>query len=451
MGSAEKNFGMEITMLYTEAIQYLYNIPRFSKKTSEENSRKILELLGNPQRQIKVFHVAGSNGKGSVCAFLNSILVNAGFKTGLFTSPHLIKPNERIKINSKSIDDDRFIYAFNMVYSTVTENEKNGIVHPSFFEFIFLMALIVFKEEGVEYGIMEVGLGGRLDATNLLENPIASVITSIGLEHTEILGDTIEKIAWEKAGIIRENVPVIYDRSNKEAAAVIEAVAREKHTVAYGISYENIKIRKKEDKYIDFSLNTSYYGNDVLRVPFPAPYQTINASLAVAAMVVASQNAKDLMIITKTHIRTGIEKTRWEGRMECVADNIYIDGAHNISGVERFIEAQCCINPTGEKILLFSVVTDKNYDGMIKHLVKNQEWKTVYIAGIDTARGADLQGLKEIFEKYGSKNILVFAKADEAFRRAAEDKRDGETLFCVGSLYLAGEIKKYIQDSWQIK
>lgn len=431
-------------MNYDEALEYLYKIPKFSKKTTKENTVRILDLLGKPQEGIKFFHVAGSNGKGSVCAFLNSILIDAGFHTGLFTSPHLIKANERIKIDGIQVSDSEFLWAFTEVYNVIKENEKYGIVHPSFFEYIFLMSLIVFRKNNVKWGVIEVGLGGRLDATNAINNTLVSVITSISLEHTEILGDTIEKIAWEKAGIIKENTPVVFDGTEKTAECVIKKRAEEMSSAAYAVCPENIKIIKKQDKYIDFSLNTVYYDNDILRVAFPAPYQAMNAALACVAVETAKTGWDDLKVISRENIRRGIENAVWEGRMESVDKNIYIDGAHNVSGTEKFLEAVKDIKVTGNRYLLFSVVKEKDYGQMISMLTEGNIWKRIYITGIQTDRAAGADNIKAEFEKRGVSDVVMFKDSGEAYDLAVRSMEDDDVLFCAGSLYLAGEIKKHI-------
>lgn len=436
-------------MKYDEAVEYLYGIPKFVGKTTAGNTLKLLKLLGNPQEGLKIFHVAGSNGKGSVCAFLNSILLNAGFHTGLFTSPHLVKPNERIKIDGRDIGDDEFLEAFTEVYDTVNDNERDGLVHPSFFEFIFLMCMIAFRRHNVKYAVVEVGLGGRLDATNVLDSSVVSVITSLSLEHTEILGSTLEQIAGEKAGIIKENVPVVYDLPQSGAKHVIEEKVAERHCQTYPISSENIQIIKKTDKYIDFSMNTVYYDNVKFTVPFPAEYQTVNAALAATAVAAARHRDKDFSQITDDDIAYGIRNTRWECRMEHIRTDgikgdIYIDGAHNVSGIERFIEAAGDLKTEGKRYLLFGVVKEKSFDRMIAMLTESIPWDMVYVTELDTPRSAAADELRHIFEEHGMMRVRSFSEAAQAFDSAAAGMEAGDRLYIAGSLYLAGEIKKII-------
>ena len=215
------------TFTYEEAAAYIEEIPKFTKKHTLEHTKTFLKRLGNPAADRKIVHVAGTNGKGSVCAYLQAILMAEGKRTGFFTSPHLVSVNERIRMDNVQIDNKTFLEVFRKVLKTVRRMEEDGIEHPSYFEFLFGMGMTAFAETDVEYIILETGLGGRLDATNAVEKPALSIITSISLDHTAILGDTIRKIAVEKAGIIKPKVPVFFDGSNKEAAEVIRTKGEE--------------------------------------------------------------------------------------------------------------------------------------------------------------------------------------------------------------------------------
>ena len=214
-------------MRYEEAVKYILDIPKFTKKNDGDHTRKFLEYLGNPQEGLKVLHVAGTNGKGSVCAYLDGMLRSEGKRTGLFTSPHLVKINERIVLDGEEIPDDRFCEVFERTLTAVKKMEGEGLAHPTFFEFLFGMAMLAFAEGGMEYAVLETGLGGRLDATNAVEQPLVSIITSIGMDHMEYLGDTIGEIASEKAGIIKSGVPVFYAQTSEESDEVIRRKAEE--------------------------------------------------------------------------------------------------------------------------------------------------------------------------------------------------------------------------------
>ena len=212
---------------YQEAETYISELPKFTKKNTLEHTQKFLSFLGNPQNGKKVIHVAGTNGKGSVCVYLDAMLRAQGKHTGLFTSPHLIRMNERIRMDGEPVSDETFTRLFLRTQQSVRRMEAEGLPHPSFFEFLFGMAMAGFEEAGVEYVILETGLGGRLDATNSISGPLTCILTSIGLDHTEILGNTLEEIAAEKAGILKPHVPVIFADTQQESSRVIEERAGE--------------------------------------------------------------------------------------------------------------------------------------------------------------------------------------------------------------------------------
>ena len=243
-----------------------------------------MRRLGNPCQGRKVLHVAGTNGKGSVCAYMQAILLFEGKRVGFFTSPHLVKLNERIRINGKDIDDDTFCRIFAKVRQVAEELEKEGLEHPSYFEFLYGMGMLAFEENDAEYIVLETGLGGRLDATNSFEHPFLSVITSIGLDHTEILGDTIEKIAGEKAGIIKKGVPVFFDGSDERSSRVIEETAENVEAPWYKMEKDALKIQEITDKHIAFSILDEYDNNTVWQVASTGIYQVMNAALAIRAM-----------------------------------------------------------------------------------------------------------------------------------------------------------------------
>ena len=311
---------------------------------------------------MKIIHVAGTNGKGSVCAFLSSMLTEAGKRTALFTSPHLVKINERFQINNQMVSDEEFLSAFLKVDEVVKGMQADGLPHPTYFELLFGVAMVLFAELKAEYVVLETGLGGRLDATNTVEHPLATVITSISLDHTEILGDTIEKIAFEKAGIIKPGVPVIYDGSSPEAEKVILARAKELGSPAYPVYPSMCEVFLKTDKSIDFYLNCGYYEHTAVTVPYLADYQMMNSSLALMAIDAVDQ-AHEIPLETRLE---GIKKTRWQGRMETVMPGVVLDGAHNAAGVKEFVRTVKEIEGNRRVVMLFAAVVEKNFETMIE-------------------------------------------------------------------------------------
>lgn len=420
-------------MTYSEMERELNEIPKFGAKASLSNLSAYLELANHPERNLRVIHIAGTNGKGSVSAYIDSILRQAGYTTALFTSPHLIKINERFRINFKECSDEELINVWCSVKDYMVKGEEKGLQSLTFFEILFFMGMLIFSQKAVDYCILETGLGGRLDAT-VLSNPVLSVITSISYDHTEILGDTIEKIAAEKAGIIKEGIPVVAIDEENGAFSVIERTAKEKKAPVYGLKSQELTILKKCENTIDFSINSRYYKIRNLKVKSYASYQVQNAALAVLAVKVL------LPEVSQDVIREGIVKMYWPGRMEEIAENVYVDGAHNPGAVHQIYNS--LTDSDKEWLLLFAVCSDKDYSEMIRVLGR-LPWKRIYITKIDSARGADTAAVKQCFkEETAGCPIYEYDNARTAFETALKD-REYENLLCLGSLYLAGEIKDF--------
>lgn len=320
-------------MTYKEAEAYINSVPKFTSKNKPENTMELIRRLGHPERSMKVIHVAGTNGKGSVCAFLSSMLTEGGKRTGLFTSPHLVKINERFQINNEPVSDEIFLNAYERVMKLVEEMQKDGFYHPAYFELLFAIGMVIFEEAQVEYLILETGLGGRLDATNIVEKPVVTVITSISLDHTEILGDTIEEIAGEKAGIIKQNIPVVYDGREKRAEKVILQKAKEQNAKAVPLDEEKLSIQGSTDHSVDYVFDNPVYKGHLITVPYLAPYQVRNSALALLAMEELDPQHE---ISLETRLQA-IRDTRWQGRMETVLPGVIVDGAHNEDGVHEFV------------------------------------------------------------------------------------------------------------------
>lgn len=425
---------------YEEAVAYIENIPKFTTKNKLEHTRKCLDLLGSPDKDRKITHVAGTNGKGSVCAFLSSMLEQGGFRCGLFTSPHLVKINERFQINEVMISDQRFTEAFTEVKNLADRLVEEGDYHPTYFEFLFLMGMIVFKQEDVDYIVLETGLGGRLDATNSVLSPMACVITSISLDHVEYLGDTIEKIAGEKAGIMKKGVPVIFDGNRKEAAEVIKARAEELGCPWYEVKESRQKLLNYTPEGIRFLSASGVYGETELFVPFIARYQMMNAALALETMGVLREEHG----LEKETLIKGIGGAKWQGRMETILPGVIVDGAHNEDGIARFVETVSYFQKEYPITLLFSTVADKEFPDMIKRVCKGLQFANVVTTEIWGSRKQSAKELAELFRLNGCSQVFVEPNPGKAFELAYEKKGDG-LLFVAGSLYLAGEIKDYVR------
>lgn len=424
---------MEKLDTYEEIVAYIDEIHKFTKKNGLEHTRMLIERLGHPDRRMELLHVAGSNGKGSVCAMMDQCLRDGGKKVGLFTSPHLVCLEERFRIDGQNVSRELFIEAFQTVMEASEAMMAEGETHPTYFELLFAMALVIFSKEHVEYAILETGLGGRLDCTNVIEEPLITIITSISLEHTAYLGDTIEKIAAEKAGIIKEGVPVIFDASDDTAAAVIKARAREVHAPFYEVKPSQVHLQHWDTKGIDFSFQCRYDDIVAVSVPFAAKYQMTNASLAYLAMELLSVDTglnRDAIVRSMAHCK-------WPGRMQEIEPDIFVDGAHNPDGIRKFCESVKVVG--GENpILLFTMVDDKDYQNAVR-LLSDMPWDEVILTQVQSTRGLGMDVLAKEFMRYGKIPVCV-ENAKEAYQRGKADRKEGQRMFCAGSLYLAGEI-----------
>lgn len=427
---------------YDECVEYILNIPRFNKEKSEYKCREVLRKLGNPHETFKVYHVAGTNGKGSTCAFLNNILCAMGKKVGLFTSPHLVRINERIKIDGEDISDEEFLNAFTKVNAAINELYTDEYM-LTFFEYVFLIAVVAFSTKKVEYAIFEVGLGGRLDATNIFDKKIASIITSISMDHMEILGDRIDKIAYEKAGIIKSEVPVYFYGENEIVRNVIIDKANKVNSHYHMICKNDIEIIRKNNKVIDFSIANMYDRYGVLTVPFVMEYQTINATLAIAAL--CGEFKEEL---TREKIMEGIIKTSWPGRMEEVMKDVYVDGSHNYEGIEHFVKYVNEVSTDKKVYVMFSVVKEKEYKDMMNLIARIKNCEGFIVAPVESSRALAATDMEDYLKKHVKVPVYRFDSIKEAIIYSMNKKGPDEVLFCTGSLYMVGEIKKQLQESF---
>lgn len=430
------------TFTYEEAAAYIEEIPKFTKKHMLEYTKTFLKRLGNPAADRKIVHVAGTNGKGSVCAYLQAILMSEGKRTGFFTSPHLVSVNERIRVDNIQIDNETFLKVFRKVLKIVRQMVEDGIEHPSYFEFLFGMGMTAFAETDVEYIILETGLGGRLDATNAIDNPALAIITSISLDHTAILGDTIEKIAGEKAGIIKPGVPVFFDGSSKKAAEVIKAKASELGVSCREVTKNAYEIQEVHRKYIAFSRRSAYDKDVIFQVPMCGCYQAMNAELALEA-------SEYLLAGEEIHMdrwKEALAELHWEGRMERVGAHITVDGAHNPGAMEAFVESVKALDESerGEMVLLFSAVSDKKYDQMIEYLCENLDVKAYVVTQIEDERGVPAEELADVFRRYTDRPVYCKERLEDAVRTAMNERGETGEIYCLGSLYLVGMMKKLL-------
>lgn len=427
-------------MSYREVEEYILSIPKFTTKNHLEETREFFNVLGKPGTKSRIIHIAGTNGKGSVCAYLNSILTKAGYRVGMFTSPHLITMKERIRMQGVPVAQTKFVESFYQVFEHINQmkaGEKE--YHPTFFELLFFMGMIIFEKEKPDYIILETGMGGRLDATNVVSMPVLSIITEVGLDHMKYLGDSVEKIAYEKAGIIKNSVPVIVMDKSKEATRVICEQARQMNSDCYLVSSRDLTIFQNKNKSIDFSYQSKYYEYSGLLVRTLALYQTQNAALAIEAVEILWRDKQPYEY--ERFIKDGLASMQWEGRMEEILPDVIVDGAHNEDGIEALMQT-VRVNTDKRNVLLFAVVNDKDYQSMIKILLADDLFERIYITSILNDRTVLANRLESVFRQYTKKEIYLFSNPETAFSQCLKDKKPEERIYAAGSLYLAGTLKE---------
>ena len=430
---------------------YLDDMPRFTVKKDHRDLKWFLKELGNPQQTLRIIHVAGTNGKGSVCAYMSSILREAGYRTAVFTSPHLVDMRERFTVNGKMISEDAFLQAFRTVWEGLQAADATGEFVLNFYEYLFCMALCCFAEKNPDYCIIETGLGGRLDATNYVDNKLLTVITRISLDHVQYLGDTTAKIAAEKAGILRPGVPVVYLDGDADASEVICRKASELGARQIPVSKKDYTFLGFRKKYIDFSLRSEYYNYISLTLHTIARYQMENAALAVRAVEVlfrstetkvsGEQPCAKMGRPTEEEIRQGVLHCFWQGRMEEVLPEVYVDGAHNDDGIRAFLDTVAEDGHTTGRRLLFGVAADKDCRHMIQRVIESGLFDHIAFTHMRTARSLSMEEFRDLLAAYPG-HYTMYTEADTALREQLREQRPGERLYIAGSLYLVGEIKE---------
>ena len=423
-------------MTYEETVTFLEQIPRFRGGDALSSGRALMKALSDPQDKVPYIHVAGTNGKGTVCAVMAKVLEEAGLKVGLFTSPHLIRIGERIRINGRAISDEDFVSAFEAVMSASETLKEQGLALPSYFGMLYAMAMWHFEREKIDCIIAETGLGGRLDHTNLVSDPAVCVITSIGLDHTQYLGDTVEKIAAEKAGIIKPGASVVFDGNDPAARKVILDAARKAGAEAVMVDRSMIRNAAPTDKGIAFVLNNRYYENTPVEIPSPAMYQADNYALALTALRVLDP---DGIFFTASGAAASAGKVRWPGRMEFVTPRLVVDGAHNppaVSALCGWIREEA---RTHSLTLLVGISSDKDAGKMAAELAAAAPWKAIVVTGNGTARGMEPEKLGALIRGETSSPVHVIGDTRAALEKAKEEAGDGIVL-AAGSLYLAGAV-----------
>lgn len=430
-------------MNYDETMEYIHSFYKFGSRLGLSRIKRLLSKLGNPEKSLKIIHVAGTNGKGSVVNILGKILEEEGYKVGVYTSPYLEYFEERIKINGEPISKTDLSDLMTRLKPIVNEVKEEGFDSPTEFEVITAAMFLYYKEKAVDYAVVEVGLGGRFDATNAI-SPIITIITSVSFDHMNILGNTLGEIAYEKAGIIKKNIPLVLYPQAPEAEAVILEKAAEMNSPVYKVpdKYSFLKTDKCEGKYFQkFSLNID--GEEqVFTLGLLGIHQILNCSTAIEASLVLNKIGHSISIES---IRNGTKNAVHNGRMEILQDNpkVIIDGAHNIDGVTNLVNSMKKYFKWRKLVLITGILKDKEYKKMIR-LFSGISDKIICVSPKND-RALTEQELKDQFAKEG-KDAAVFKDYREAYEfvRGLLEKED--ILLIAGSLYMIGEFRKIINN-----
>ncbi|NLY45082.1 MAG: bifunctional folylpolyglutamate synthase/dihydrofolate synthase [Tissierella sp.] len=427
-------------MNYTDALAYINDKDKFGSRLGLTSISKLMELLGNPQDSLKVIHVAGTNGKGSTSSYLSSCIKSAGYNVGLFTSPYLERFNERVQINGIDIPDETLGRITSHVKEAADKMVELGLEHPTTFEIITAIGFIYFKEESVDYVVLEVGLGGRFDSTNVIKSSLASVITSIDYDHINELGDTLAKIAYQKAGIIKENGIVVSYEQEAEAGDVIKDVAASLDSEIYISKNHNIGIIQESDTGNIFNYRYNNHYLESIKISMIGEYQVYNASLAITTLLVLRD--KGLIDITNDQIYTGILNTKWNGRLEVLKREpiFLIDGAHNVQGIEHLAKALELFS-YDKLILGIGILKDKDVDHMIGKLIPLAD--IVVATEVNMPRKLDADQLASKVSKYNDE-IYVEKDIKNAIDKAYSLANKNDLILFGGSLYLIGEVRTLV-------
>lgn len=431
---------------YEEAVEFIYRIPRFNPNHSIDKIKQFLARMGQPDRQMKIVHIAGTNGKGSTSAYLAGLLEESGLKVGLFTSPHLLDMRERIRINGQLVSKDLFTEAVQYVLKLLeqqSEECREGFT-PCFFDVLFFMAMYVFVREKVDIVVLETGLGGTLDATNSVLDKVLTLITHIALDHTEYLGSTKELIAAEKAGIMMRGVPCVVGRHNEEVLHVFKEKAAELDVRCRILEKEDYTCHGVSQKAVAFSYFSRYYGNIPITLNTSALYQVDNASLALAgAEALIDQGIIEQYQLNAASISRILGQVRWEGRLEEISDGVFLDGAHNMDGLQALLETVAQDGCKGKRILIFSALADKDLQEMTSVICEADLFQQIIVTQLQEKRAADAVSLKTYFEEAEPRQKVYLEKEPEkALKLALDSRKEDDHIYVAGSLYLVSCMKK---------
>lgn len=421
-------------MNYVEAIEYIHGTLKFGSKLGLDSITKLMDFMGNPQKKLRFVHVAGTNGKGSTTAFISSILINSGYKTGIFTSPYIQKFTERIKIDDKEIEPKELTDIIEFVKTKIDLMLDEGLDHPTEFEIITAVAFEYFYRNNCDIVVLEVGLGGRFDSTNVIEFPEVCVITTISLDHTDRLGKTLADIAYQKAGIIKANSDIVIHPQKPEAEQVFEQVCKSQNSAIHKVNLASITLK-------EYSLDGQlfdYKGFKNLYIRLLGDHQLRNVAVAIDACEILIQKG---FKINYNNIKNGIAETMWPGRLEIISKNplILIDGAHNFEGGQSLNAALNRYFENKSKIYIVGFLRDKDYNQIMAMLAEKS--KLIITVTPNNERAISSSELATILKQY-SDNVVDGVNIENSLQLALKNV-DEESVICVfGSLYMIGEVRK---------
>ncbi len=431
---------MPLDSSYQETVDYLYGLQKHGIKLGLENSIRLMELMGNPQEKFRTVHIAGTNGKGSTSACIAGMLESAGYRVGLYTSPHLVSFTERIRVNGAPIPESIVVALAQRVRREYRGPAAGGSPgSPTFFEVTTAIAFRYFADQGVDIAVIEVGMGGRLDSTNVI-TPLVSVITNIDLEHTEFLGTTLEQIAAEKAGIVKAGVPLVTGATQAEVIRVIEREAEGKRAPVYRLSrdFQPEHIAPGIEQVFDYrGLQAAYQG---LRLSLLGRYQVDNACCALAAVECLRGSG---IVVDEPALRQGLAQARWEGRLERVAQrpDIYLDGAHNPASARKLAEAVRGLKKSYSRlVLVIGILGDKDYHGILSELISLADRVVVTKPQYSRALNVDVLAA-EVRKLHASVESTETVR--EAIVRAQRLAAAGDLILVTGSLYVVGDARAH--------
>lgn len=427
-------------MNYIESIQFLETEIGFASCPGLERVLELLDRMGNPQNSLSIIHVAGTNGKGSATAMLSSILQEAGYKTGAYTSPHLERYNERFVIDGIEITNTEFAEIISETKKHWVEMQAENLDLPTLFEVVTAAAFLYFAKKQVDVLILEVGLGGRFDATNVIEAPLLSLIMSISLDHTDFLGNTISEIAKEKAGIIKKNCPVVLYSQDEVVYNIVHNTAILLDAPFYCTAAPLISVHSETLEGTGFSVHTKNFTYKYLTLPLLGKHQIQNCIAILEACFVLQNTG---LSIANEHIQNGLMKTTWAGRMEILgqAPLLLVDGAHNRDGILRLSESISTYFPEKEITLVLGILGDKEYEDMANSILPLAS--QVILTEPHNERKLSASVLAEVAKNY---EIPIYLEEDipMAIDKAKSITPENSMILCCGSLYMVGDIRKYI-------